>query len=173
MSSDRTESGHIPSENASGSPAEPQPQREVPPSAAGGRPDVPVPSASPVSPRQREDLYESPEYEYEPPRPGPRYRRRREGDATGGWIPYKNPMALAAYYCGVFGLISCFVLLGIFGILPIILGIQGLKHARQYPEARGEVHAIIGIVLGSLEVITFLVEVVLVMLLIFSASFRW
>jgi hypothetical protein len=82
--------------------------------------------------------------------------RRREGDVTGGLIPYKNPMALASYYCGVFGLISCFLLLGIFGILPIVFGFKGLKHAKLYPESRGQAHAIVGIVLGSIEVLSFL-----------------
>jgi hypothetical protein len=34
-----------------------------------------------------------------------------EGDATGGIIPYKNPSALIAYYCGLF---SLFPILGVF-----------------------------------------------------------
>jgi hypothetical protein len=80
------------------------------------------------------------------------------GDATGGLIPYKNAKALASYYCGVFGLISCFLCLGLFGIVPIILGFLGLRYARQNPEARGQVHAIVGIVLGLIEVLTFLTE---------------
>ena len=29
------------------------------------------------------------------------------GDATGGIIPYKNPPALIAYYCGIFSLLPC------------------------------------------------------------------
>jgi hypothetical protein len=89
-------------------------------------------------------------------RPDPRGPR---GDATGGLIPYKNGAALAAYYCGVFGLIPCFFLLGIFGIVPIILGFYGLKHARAYPEARGQAHAITGIVLGSIQILVFLGQV--------------
>ena len=64
--------------------------------------------------RRRRDECDFDETEDRPVR-----RRRPEGDATGGLIPYKNPKALAAYYCGVFGLISCFILLGIFGIVPI------------------------------------------------------
>ena len=102
-------------------------------------------------PRRRDDYDDSEERR-------PR-RRRNEGDATGGLIPYKNPKALASYYCGVFGLISCFLLLGVFGIVPIILGFLGLKHARQHPESKGQVHAIVGIVLGSIEVLTFLAQV--------------
>jgi hypothetical protein len=87
-------------------------------------------------------------------------RRSRHADETGGIIPYKNPKALAAYYCGVFGLISCFILFGIFGVVPIVLGIKGLKHAKKYPESSGQVHAIIGIVLGTLEVVTFLASII-------------
>ena len=44
-------------------------------------------------------------------------------------------------------------------ILPIILGFQSLKVARENPEVRGQAHAIVGIVLGFLEMLTFLVEV--------------
>jgi hypothetical protein len=89
-------------------------------------------------------------------------RRREKGDATGGVIPYKNPTALTAYYCGVFGLISCFLLLGVFGIVPIILGVLGLRHARRHPESRGQAHAIVGIVLGSVELLTFLAQLGLI-----------
>lgn len=32
----------------------------------------------------------------------------REGDSTGGVIPYKNMPALIAYYCGVFSILPCF-----------------------------------------------------------------
>jgi hypothetical protein len=92
-------------------------------------------------------------------RPRRRPRSRREGDATGGFIPYTNPKALVAYYTGVFGLISCFILLGIFGLVPIIFGFLALKYARENPEAGGKVHAIVGIVLGILEVLTFLIQV--------------
>ncbi len=82
--------------------------------------------------------------------------RRARTDGTGGLIPYKNGKALAAYYCGVFGLISCFIGLGIFGVVPIVLGVLGLKHARKFPETSGTAHAITGIVLGVIEVLTFL-----------------
>lgn len=82
--------------------------------------------------------------------------RRARTDGTGGLIPYKNGKALAAYYCGVFGLISCVIGLGIFGVVPIVLGVLGLKHARKFPETSGTAHAITGIVLGVIEVLTFL-----------------
>lgn len=86
----------------------------------------------------------------------PRRRRRRaddEGDATGGLIPYKNGKALAAYYCGVFGLIPCFFGCGIFGVVPIILGILGLKYANEHPQAGGKGHAITGIILGVVHLL--------------------
>lgn len=82
----------------------------------------------------------------------PQRRRRRartpEGDATGGLIPYKNPQALAAYYCGLF---SLFPVLGLFlGIAAFILGRNGLRFAKEHPETKGQVHAWIGIVMGGL-----------------------
>ena len=84
------------------------------------------------------------------------YHRRPETDSTGGLIPYKNPKALTAYYTGVFGLISVVLCLGIFGIVPIVFGVLGLKYAKKHPEARGQAHAITGIVLGIIEVLSFL-----------------
>jgi hypothetical protein len=79
----------------------------------------------------------------------PRRRRRREqGDATGGLIPYKNSKALAAYYCGVFSLIPCVG--AILGPIALVLGILGLNYAKEHPRAKGQAHAIVGIVLGGL-----------------------
>ena len=72
--------------------------------------------------------------------------RPAEGDATGGVIPYKNMPALIAYYCGVFSVIPCFPL----GIAAFILGIKGLRRAREHPQVRGRVHAWIGIIVGGL-----------------------
>ena len=86
----------------------------------------------------------------------PRKRRRRrdddeeEGDATGGLIPYKNAKALLAYYIGIFG----FFLPLIGGCIAIWLGIGGLKYAKEHPKARGQAHAIIGI-LGGLFAVCF------------------
>lgn len=63
-------------------------------------------------------------------------------------IPYRNVPALAAYYCGVFALVPA---LGIvLAPAALILGIFGWKNASQNPHAKGRVHAVIGIVLGSL-----------------------
>jgi hypothetical protein len=82
--------------------------------------------------------------------------RRKSADDGGvsSVIPYRNGPALIGYYCGVFGLISCFLgPLAIFGAVPLILGILGLKKASEDPEARGRAHAWIGIVLGALELL--------------------
>src|SRR5581483_2857393 len=95
----------------------------------------------------------------------PRRRRRRpvdEEDATGGLIPYKNGKALAAYYCGVFALIPCVGL--ILGPLALVFGIMGLKYAKEHPRARGQAHAIVGIVLGGLVLLAH-VGVILVMII--------
>jgi hypothetical protein len=72
--------------------------------------------------------------------------RNPDADATGGIIPYKNPYALIAYYCGVFSIIPCFPI----GLAALVLGILRLKHARQHPESKGKVHAWIGIVAGAI-----------------------
>src|SRR4051812_694672 len=86
-----------------------------------------------------------------------RKRRRRGGSADGAddvvshIIPYRNGMALGAYYCGIFGLIPCVGL--ILGAIALVLGILGLRFAKANPEAHGTGHAIAGIVLGSLEIL--------------------
>ena len=63
-------------------------------------------------------------------------------------MPSKNSDALIAYYLGVF---SAIPVLGIpLGIAAIILGIKGVRKAREYPEVKGKVHAWVGIILGGL-----------------------
>ena len=77
----------------------------------------------------------------------------QQPDATGGVIPYKNPPALIAYYCGVFSIAACIPIPFLFLPLPIaalILGIKGLKKAKAEPHARGTVHAWIGIIGGTI-----------------------
>jgi serine/threonine protein kinase len=71
-----------------------------------------------------------------------------KGDATGGIIPYKNPPALIAYYCGVFSLIP---IIGIVAGIPgVIFGFVGLSRSRANPPIKGAVHAWIGIILGGI-----------------------
>ena len=73
-----------------------------------------------------------------------------EGDSTGGVIPYKNPPALIAYYCGVFSLIACIPFFVPVPIAALVLGIKGLRKAKAEPHVKGQVHAWIGIVCGSI-----------------------
>jgi hypothetical protein len=93
----------------------------------------------------------------------PRRRRRRDddddrGDATGGLIPYKNGMALAAYYCGVFSFIPC--LWGTLSLLAIVFGFMGLAKASKHPEAKGKGHAIAGIVCGGITLLLLIAGIV-------------
>ena len=75
------------------------------------------------------------------------------------FIPYRNGPALVAYYLAVFSVL-CGALLG---IPAVILGIFGLKRARAHPEARGAVHAWVGILLGALTTIVTLAVVALLL----------
>src|SRR5262249_51857655 len=75
---------------------------------------------------------------------------RQDGGITT-LIPYHNPKALAAYYCGFFALLPIVGLA--LAPVSIILGFLGVRHARDYPETKGTAHAIIGIVLGLLSLL--------------------
>jgi hypothetical protein len=63
-------------------------------------------------------------------------------------IPTGNPLALIAYYCGVFSLIPCVGLL--LGPMALGLGIAGLKAHRRNPQLFGKGHAWAGIILGAI-----------------------
>ena len=73
-------------------------------------------------------------------------------------IPYKNVPALVGYYLAVFSILGFFPLLGIIGTLMgiagFVLGIMGLKYAAANPEAKGKVHAWIGILVGGFFAVT-------------------
>lgn len=72
---------------------------------------------------------------------------QQEGDATGGVIPYKNPKALIAYYCGI---ASGLPLIGLpLGIAAFVLGIKGLQDRKKNPAIKGSAHAWIGIGCGG------------------------
>jgi predicted Zn finger-like uncharacterized protein len=122
-------------------------------------------SATKPAPRDEDDKEEAPRR---------RPRRRREDDegyadeGVGTLIPYRNPKALAAYYCGVFGLIPCLGL--ILGPIALIFGILGLKAVRAKPRMHGTGHAIAGIVLGSLELLGHLIVGVLIAIGIATAK---
>jgi hypothetical protein len=87
------------------------------------------------------------EYERRPRRRS--VRRQDSGDeVVSTIIPYKNPRALAGYYCGIF---SLFPILGfILGPAALILGIMGLRYVRENPDAHGTAHAIIAVIGGVL-----------------------
>ena len=94
-----------------------------------------------------------------------RPRRRRRDDDDGGMntlIPYKNPKALAAYYCGVFAVIPCLGL--ILGPIAITLGVLGLKYRKINETAGGTGHAWAGIVLGTLVLLGHLVALILIVI---------
>lgn len=84
-----------------------------------------------------------------PPPPGP---SRPAGYPGGGTdpveilIPYRNPLALAAYYTGLFSIIPCLGLI----LIPVALvcALLGLGKAQQHPESRGKAHAWVGIALA-------------------------
>jgi hypothetical protein len=101
--------------------------------------------------------FQPPNYPQGPPpyAPGP-----QQGDSTGGVIPYKNMPALLAYYLGILSLLCCFV--GVpFGIVPLVLGIIGLKQRAANPVIKGSAHAWIGIVLGGLNLVFSVLIIVL------------
>jgi len=74
--------------------------------------------------------------------------RRRQPEAIETLIPYKNPLGLSAYYCGVFSFIPCAGLL--LGPTALVLGILGVRYRNKHPTAGGMGHAISGIVMGGL-----------------------
>jgi hypothetical protein len=100
-------------------------------------------------PRARRRRYEDEEDDFED---RPRRRRRRKREAIEGLIPYHNPKSLAAYYCGVFGLIP--IIGNILGPIALILGIQGIRFARKH-DAGGLGHAITGVILGSFATLVY------------------
>jgi len=99
----------------------------------------------------RRDRYEGDDHDdADDPRPGRRPPpRRKGGDGFATIVPYKNGPALAAYYCGVFGLIP--VIGFLLGPIALILGIIGLVHKKKNPKVHGTGHAIAGIVLGLID----------------------
>jgi hypothetical protein len=93
-------------------------------------------------------------------------RIRKPSDPTGGLIPYRNPQALMAYYCGVFSLIPCLGIL--LGPVALILGFLGLGYVKKHETAGGTAHAIVGIVLGALTTLGHLAAVGIIIVLAFT-----
>ena len=63
-----------------------------------------------------------------------------------------NPKAEAAYQHALWGLIPLAALF--FGPQALVLGVQGLRHARATARTPGLGHAWASIILGSLEILT-------------------
>jgi Domain of unknown function (DUF4190) len=101
------------------------------------------------------DPISSPPSAQQPP-PPPGIAPAPSNGVVEALIPYKNGSALTAYYLGIFSLIC-----GLFlGIPALILGIKGLKIAKERPEARGAAHAWTGVILGSLTTLVSLIAAV-------------
>jgi hypothetical protein len=78
---------------------------------------------------------------------------RSSDAAISTLIPYQNSPALIAYYLGLFSLSACIPLLGIVGVImaiaAVVLGLKGLRLAKENESAKGRVHAWIGVICGS------------------------
>jgi hypothetical protein len=83
-----------------------------------------------------------------PVEPARDFRSDGTDEAVQVVIPYRNPLALASYYCGVFSLIPCLAL--ILGPTALVLGILGYRKRATDPRLHGAGHAIAGIILGLL-----------------------
>jgi hypothetical protein len=83
------------------------------------------------------------------------------------FVPYKNGYAIAAYYLGIFAFIPAIGIL--LGIPAFILGLKGRKLAVQHPEARGKVHAWVGIIMGGVFGIGQLLLLVFILVGVFVA----
>jgi hypothetical protein len=89
-------------------------------------------------------------------------------DAVSTIIPYKNAAALTAYYLAVFSVIPC---VGApLGIAALVLGLRGLRFAKQHPAAKGTVHAWIGVVVGGIFGLGY--TILIVWVLVAAASRR-
>jgi hypothetical protein len=130
------------------------------------RPDDPKsrrsdePEATEARPRRRRR--DEDDFDDDFDRPRRRRRDEEETDGTGGLIPYKNGLALGSYYTGVFSLIPGVGL--VLGPIALVLGIMGFKYANKHPTARGKAHAVVGIILGLLNVIGYLACLVLIII---------
>jgi len=82
----------------------------------------------------------------------------------GGLIP-NNTNALVAYYTGIFSIIPFVGIL--LGIAALIFGILGVKFANKNPEAKGKIHAWVGIILGGFFAFIYLAIVIASIFMIF------
>lgn len=84
--------------------------------------------------------------------PFPRTPTQSAPDPTANPLfPSKNPNALIGYYLGVFSIAQLLCMgVPILSIPAFIFGILGMQHERKHPEARGGIHALVGVVLGAI-----------------------
>jgi hypothetical protein len=79
-------------------------------------------------------------------------------NTLGGLIPTKNAKSLWAYYLGFLSLFACIPLIGILIGLPaavaaLVMGIKARRYAIEFPEAKGGIHAWVGILMGLASLI--------------------
>ena len=122
----------------------PSPSTSAAPDAAG--PDLyGLEDEVPAPPLPRKGAVHDPRAVFLPP-------GRRSESLVETLIPSKNSPALVAYYLGLFGAASsCVPLLGL--IMPsvaLVMGIKGLKLAKERPEVRGAGHAWVGVICGAM-----------------------
>ncbi len=111
----------------------------------------PIPSAPQV-----QDIFAPPAFQ-----PQMQGQPHISSETLGGLIPVNNPKALLSYYIGIFSFIP---LIGIvLGFAAVILGMQGLKFATQYPMVKGKTHAWVGIICGGLFGLFWLAVVILIL----------
>jgi len=105
--------------------------------------------------RRRRDEEEPDDYDDVPPPRRERPRKSSGGDGLATIVPFRNGPALAAYYCGVFGLIP--ILGFVLGPIAFILGIIGLIKKKKNPKVHGTGHAFAGIILGLIDPVLWIV----------------
>jgi hypothetical protein len=66
--------------------------------------------------------------------------------------PHLNRLAFTAYRCAIYGLIPVAGL--VLGALALVLGVIAWIRCRNYPAKNGKGHAVTGIVLGCLELLS-------------------
>ena len=66
-------------------------------------------------------------------------------------IPYRNVKSLVGYYLGIFSLIPCLGLL--LAIPAVVLGVMGMRFAKQHPEARGAAHGWVALITGGVSLL--------------------
>lgn len=119
--------------------------------------------------------YQSPATSSTPPASGTPGTPGSLDEAIATIIPYRNGPALIAYYLGLFSLLACIPLVGILGIImavtAFVCGVQGLRRASEDPDARGRVHAWIGIIGGAVcGILGIIIQALLIFALVAAAA---